>query len=154
MRRFSTKIVKLLILSVILSFFNITTAFSAPPQKVLYVLTSEYAQFERGELTLKGIPAVLHFSDRHMNESGYMSVPEFVNKLHGYLAKQDNKGQTAALSIYNDNGANNVILKFKEPYETDGTFSLEAEVVQGYLPANIDTSTLFIVMLEPSMGGS
>ncbi|GEM_PF-4563908 len=154
MRRVSTKIVKLLILSIIISFFNYSAAIAAAPQKVLYVLTSEYAVFERGELTLKGIPAVLHFSDRQMNESGYMSVSGFTKKLHSYLAKQDSNGQTAALSIYNDDGATNVILKFKEPYEIDGVFSLEAEVAQGYLPPNIDTSTLFIVMLEPSMGGS
>ncbi len=146
MRSFNMNKIKIVVLSLLLALFS--SAY-AEGTKVLYVLTSSDSTYQHGELTLHNIAAVLRFSERKNDASSFMDLAQFTQTLRAYIAAQKETKQTAALSLYNDTGANNIVVQFADPIENNGSLSMKAQVLQGTLPANMGMSTLFIVLLEP-----
>ena len=150
MRSFSTNTIKIMLLALMLTLFSSAYVLAEEVNtKILYTLTSSHGSYEQGELTLYNIATVLHFSELKDNPSGFTDLTQFMKTLNAYMVAQKEKKQTAALSLYNDTGATNVIIQFTDPIENNGALSMRAQVLQGTLPANIGMSTLFIVLLEP-----
>lgn len=139
-----------LFIAVVVSVIMSSFAFAQAQQKfkVLYVITSNNGFHKDENITLQNIPTVIHFSDRKGEETGKLSLSDFVTQLKAYAKTQGNKPQTAALSIYNDTGAHNVIFSVKDIKMDENNLLMTGKVLQGALPENFNMSTLFIVMLE------
>ena len=151
MRPFNLRPLYTLFVAVIVSVIMSSFAFAQAPQKfkVLYVITSNDGFHKDGNVTLHNIPTVIHFSDRKGAETGKLSLADFVSHLNEYAKTQGGKPQTAALSIYNDTGAHNVILFLKDIKIDQNNLLMTGKVLQGTLPDKFNMSTLFFVMLEP-----
>ena len=117
---------------------------SEKPQ-YLYVMSATSGSFDGETLTLTGVPSVVYFSDRPYRIAGHLSVGKLV-ELWGegadyFTANPPN----ATLSIFSDDGANNVVIELIGVPDISGeSISFPVEILLGDLPEEFSASSLFI----------
>ena len=115
--------------------------------EALFVQSAKGMTYDKssGKLALQGIgPATIVFSDRPKRLAGHMDTKEFVpfwsEGKDSFLKDPPN----ANLSIFGDQGLNEVVVTLRNPVLAGDTLTYDVQVMQGTLPAKGGLVSVFI----------
>jgi hypothetical protein len=114
--------------------------------ELLFVQNAEEVVFENRTLTLKGIsPAVIFFSDRPQRVAGHVALPGFLKAWDEGKDSFADDPPNATLSIVGEGQVTSVIVEIANPQLQGDELSYQVvQILEGELPANGGTSSLFI----------
>lgn len=113
--------------------------------QLMFVQTAKEVTFEGNKLTLKGIsPSTIYFSDRPQRIAGHMTVPGFLKEWDAGKDSFAKDPPNATLSIFNDNGVQDVVVEIMNPVLNGQDLSYDVRVLEGNPPAKGGLSSLFI----------
>ncbi len=113
--------------------------------ELLFVQNAEAVVFEGETLTLKGVsPSVIFFSDRPQRVAGHVALPGFLEAWDEGKDSFAEDPPNAALSIVGEGQVTNVVLELLNPQLQGDELTYNVQVLEGELPANGGTSSLFI----------
>ncbi len=123
---------------------------TVPPKNVemLFVQNAKKVSLDKdkGKMTLKDIgPTTLFFSDRPQRIAGHMTteemIPLWTEGKDSFAANPPN----ATLSVFGDDGkVSNVVVELRNPKLEGTNLSYDVRVLNGQVPANGGSSSLFI----------
>jgi len=110
----------------------------------LFVLSATSGSLKGDTLTLNGVPNVLYFSDRPARKAGHMSLSEFIEGWNKGSDSYKADPPNATLSVLNKDGAKNVVVEIMSVEQNRGSVVFKISVLEGLIPENFKTSTLFL----------
>ena len=110
----------------------------------LYVLSAKTGSFDGDRLTLHNVPMVIYFSDRPNRIAGHMSLKMFV-ALWGQVPDSFKADPpNATLSIFHENGNQDVIVELMEPQMKGDTITFRYKLLKGKTVTSFGASSVFV----------
>jgi len=111
----------------------------------LSVLSGTSAQVEEGTLTLKGIPALIYFSDRPARLAGHKPTAYFLEVWDKYFVGSPDNLPNATLSTLNADSLRNVVIEITDVALVGSDLRFNFKILEGDLPdGSLGPSALFI----------
>lgn len=110
----------------------------------LFVITGDTGTYKDGKLTLTGVP-IISFNYLGSNrEVGHFLVRSFTKLWETNSSGYSSEPPSGTLSILDENGPGNAVIKLSNPSSALNTISFTAKVLEGSVPESFNASSLFL----------
>ena len=111
---------------------------------LLFVQSATSGFTDGKTLTLNGVPSTLYFSDRPKRIAGHMKTDSFVAEWAKGKNSFKSNPPNAVLSVFSENGVTDTTVELTDPQLKDNQLSYQLKVLDGKLPMEFKSASLFI----------
>lgn len=109
-----------------------------------FVLSGDTGSLKDGKITLNGVPIVSFYSLSKNRGAGHFFVKSFVEVWSNNARIFEKDPPNGTLSVLSDKGSSGAVVELSEPTATLNSITFKARVLEGGLPQEFGSSTLFL----------
>ncbi len=109
-----------------------------------FVLSGDTGSLKDGKITLNGVPVVTFYSLGAERGDGHFFVKSFVEVWNNNARIFEKDPPNGTLSVLSDKGSSGAVVELSEPSATLNSITFKARVLEGGLPQEFGSSTLFL----------
>lgn len=109
-----------------------------------FVLSGDTGALKDGKITLNGVPIVTFYSLGTKRGDGHFFVKSFVEVWNNNAKIFEKDPPNGTLSVLSDKGSLGAVVELSEPTATLNSITFKARVLEGGLPEQFGSYTLFL----------
>lgn len=109
-----------------------------------FVLSGDTGSIKDGKITLNGVPIVTFYSLGTKRGDGHFFIKSFVEAWNNNPKIFEKDPPNGTLSVLSDKGSSGAVVELSEPTATLNSIAFNARVLEGGLPEEFGSYTLFL----------